>query len=169
MKTYASGIRYAAHGAVRLMQLGNGLMETTQFNTRLQTTRVQLGTGTDAGEWLSILLDYGTTDNNGNVKTQTVSDAGWAVSQSYGYDALNRLQSASEPGTAPWQIGYGYGRYGNQWVQENETSGLILDPLTPRSEQSFTASNQLKLTGYDDAGNQTQVNPWTLSWMRKTA
>jgi hypothetical protein len=35
---FVSGATYAAHGAVQSMTLGNGAVETTNFNNRLQMT-----------------------------------------------------------------------------------------------------------------------------------
>ena len=36
-------IRYAAHGAIQSMTLGNGIEETRNYNSRLQQTRTQAG------------------------------------------------------------------------------------------------------------------------------
>jgi RHS repeat-associated protein len=163
--TYASDTKYAPHGAPRLLDFGNGLREQIDYNSRLQYRQVQLGTAAQPAQWLSIVLDYGTTDNNGNVKTQTTSDSGgWSAMQSYTYDALNRLFTASEMGPGGWNIEYGYDRYGNQWVEEARTTGIVVDPLTPKTVNWFSADNRLKLTGYDAAGNQQQFNPWTVSY-----
>ncbi len=42
-KVYASSFSYAPHGAATGMMLGNGLWASTAFNSRLQTTAMNLG------------------------------------------------------------------------------------------------------------------------------
>ncbi|MBS1830258.1 MAG: RHS repeat protein, partial [Acidobacteria bacterium] len=44
--SYGSGAQYAAHGGMKQLTVGNGLLETIRHNSRLQTDRVQLGTAT---------------------------------------------------------------------------------------------------------------------------
>jgi len=41
-KTYVNDFTYNAAGAVTSMKLGNGKFESTQFNSRLQPTRIAL-------------------------------------------------------------------------------------------------------------------------------
>ena len=63
-------LQYAAHCAVSLMKLGNGLWEHASYNNRLQPTQIGLGTsGTDSSvhvpsyrqgrhrSWLKLLMD----------------------------------------------------------------------------------------------------------------
>src|SRR3989304_4248795 len=71
------------------------------------------------------------TCNNGNVMSQTITPPGsWSATQAYGYDAVNRLSSATESGTYGWSENFGYNAYGNQWV--SGYSGFpSLSPLTP--------------------------------------
>jgi len=64
------------------VQLGNGLFEHTDFNSRLQPTQIGLGTTTTGAASISVLgLDYlfGTTNNNGNVLGQTYATADQSV------------------------------------------------------------------------------------------
>ena len=71
-KNYANSFNYTAAGAVSAMRLGNGKWENTVFNARLQPTQIGLGSSaTDTG-LLKLNYDYGTTDNNGNVKSQQI-------------------------------------------------------------------------------------------------
>jgi hypothetical protein len=51
-------ISYAAHGAIQQMTLGNGLVEKTQFNSRLQPTSIEL-TVNSSPLW-SLGYGYGT-------------------------------------------------------------------------------------------------------------
>jgi RHS repeat-associated protein len=83
------------------------------------------------------------------------------LTQTYGYDGLNRLQSASENGTA-WQQTYDCDRFGNRAVRA--TSYIPSPQLTPQSASltDFSAfdqfTNRLSVTKYpqvlyDFAGN----------------
>ena len=54
---YASQFAYNAAGAVTSMRLGSGRWESTQFNSRLQPTRIALGSVHGATDLLK--LDYG--------------------------------------------------------------------------------------------------------------
>ena len=161
-------IQYAAHGAVSVMALGNGKWEHTNFNNRLQPTQIGLGTSGTDSSILKLDYGYGTTTNNGNVMSQTITapmagGGNLVLNQTYTYDALNRLLSASETGSPTWAQNYDYDRYGNRAV--NPSSTLIPNPaLTPTSLNNFsTATNRITLSGfgYDGAGNMTN-DPTTL-------
>jgi RHS repeat-associated protein len=58
------------------MRLGNGLWETTQFNSRLQPTQIGLGSGSQTQDKVRLDYSYGTTQNNGNVLSQTITVPG---------------------------------------------------------------------------------------------
>jgi RHS repeat-associated protein len=147
-------IQYAASGAVSAMKLGNGKWEHTNYNNRLQPTQIGLGTSTADSSTLKLDYTYGSTTNNGNVQTQTLTIGATVMSQSYGYDALNRLQGASENSGSSWSQTYGYDRYGNRWV--SASTGYTLSSLTPQSLGAFnTATNKPFASQYDGAGNQT--------------
>ena len=156
----ANRIQYAAHGAVSIMKLGNGKWEHANFNSRLQP--LQIGVGTSQTNSSILQLDYGygaASANNGNVQTQTITIGVTVMTQSFGYDALNRLSSASE-GPA-WSQTYDCDRYGNRAVRVG--SYIPQSQLTPQSTSptDFTAFNQStnKIVrsgfGYDAAGNLT--------------
>jgi len=146
-------MQYAAHGAVSVMKLGNAKWEHTTYNTRLQPTQIGLGTTSTDSSLLKLDYAYGTTSNNGNLLSQTITIGATVISQSYGYDALNRLQSATE--TSAWSQTYGYDRFGNRAV--TSSSGYPLSPLTPTSLAAYNpSSNRLNANGYDNSGNQTQ-------------
>ena len=96
---YAQNFVYNASGAVTSMELGNGRWESTSFNSRLQPYQIALGTLRDATDQLKLNYDYGTTANNGNVLSQTITvtgTGGFTAVQNYTYDSLNRLQMAVE-------------------------------------------------------------------------
>jgi len=72
-RPYASNFTYNAAGAVTEMKLGNGRWESTQFNSRLQPIMIGLGSGPTSQNLLKLEYGYGTSDNNGNVNSQTIT------------------------------------------------------------------------------------------------
>jgi len=160
-------ILYSAHGAVSAMKLGNGKWERTLFNARLQPTEIDLGASNGASDLLKLEYKYGvlvnntldTTQNNGNIQSQIITASALTLTQTYGYDQLNRLSNATESGgTNEWSQTYSYDQYGNRAV----TVGTVLDaPRTPQTLSAFdTATNRIKPSvmsgfGYDNSGNVT--------------
>lgn len=139
---YANNFTYNAAGAVTSMQLGNGAWESAVFNARLQPEHIYLGTtssGSLAYDKLKLDYTYGTSANNGNVLTQTISFTGLAhpFEQTYTYDSLNRLDDSSETynGSQTWRQDFIYDRYGNRNFDEGNTTTL---PKNCGSSPSFT-------------------------------
>jgi RHS repeat-associated protein len=164
LNTYASDFTYWVHGAPMAMKLGNGLWETTNFNTRLQPTLMGLGTASGVTNLLSLGYEYWPEGappslNNGDVFKQTITLPGASLTQRYSYDGVNRLATAQEASAQPWSQTYGYDRFGNRVV----TAGFFPQPgLTPTNlalhYDAFT--NRIKMgasaspDAYDAAGNQ---------------
>ncbi len=147
-KVYANSFTYTAAGAVSSMRLGNGKWESTQFNSRLQPTQIALGTsqqnalGTSptATNQLKLDFSYGTTANNGNVQSQSItvptvgSNPGFTAVQNYTYDSLNRIKQADEKPsgytqeqcdanpTKCWKQTFTYDRFGNRNFDEAHTT-----------------------------------------------
>jgi hypothetical protein len=90
----------------------NGIVETTTRDSRFFPTSITaVNNGTTQ---LSLTYTYAL---NGNVKTPTITPPGsWHPTQTYNYDALNRIASASENGSNPWMETFHYDPYGNMWV-----------------------------------------------------
>ena len=168
--TYASNLLFAPHGGLTQLKFGNGVTETSTYNGRLQPTNIAAAKG--ASSLLSLGYGYTKTSgcngglsacNNGNVMSQTITPPGsWSASQSYGYDGVNRLTSASEAGDYGWSENFGYDARGNQWV--DTFSGFpSLSPLTPRSSSWFGTNNRVEDPGdankfdYDTRGNQSVI------------
>jgi len=171
LKTYANDFTYTAAGAVGSLKLGNGRFETTSFNSRLQPTQIGLGTSETTQNILKLEYGYGTTSNNGNVQSQTITvptvgaNTGFSAVQTYTYDELNRLRSATENVTPhggsqsqSWKQTYTFDRYGNR--RFDFTGGNTTSPASNCSEAICnptvsTTNNRLTSTGYlyDDAGN----------------
>jgi RHS repeat-associated protein len=174
-KTYAAGVSYTAAGAVKDLQLGNGLWEQTLYNSRLQVEKIRLGTTSGGINRLNLTYAYGTITNNGNVRSQTIAvptvgnTAGFTATQSYGYDALNRLLSAEETSgtTQLWKQSYQYDRFGNRRIDttldqnSNKKTSDNLKPALLSDNPSFsTANNQINANqgyGYEGAGNLISV------------
>ena len=162
--SYASNFDYAPHGALAELKLGNDLYEYRDYNTRLQPQEIGLGTFDGGSDKLKLEFTYKTpnkNDNNGNVLKQIITRPSLtALTQSYGYDKVNRLISAAESGAGTaWSRSYGYDRYGNRAVTAN--SGLPTSPLMPTASTNFSSStNRLTLTGagYDNSGNLTATS-----------
>ncbi len=157
---------YNAAGAVTSMQLGNGRWESTQFNSRLQPTQIALGATTGATDLLKLDYSYGTTNNNGNVLSQTITvptvgiNTGFTAVQNYSYDSLNRLTQATETisGNQSWKQTFGYDRFGNRnSLAEYEGNTLVNDqtPAIDAANNRFTTASGFT---YDLSGNVVTDN-----------
>jgi RHS repeat-associated protein len=154
-------IQYAAHGAVSVMKFDNDLWEHTLFNNRLQPTQIGLGTSGTDSSLLKLDYSYGTTTNNGNVISQTITMPTLTLNQCYGYDYLNRLTSAEEKGggtvcagTQQWKQAFTYDRFGNRNFNLVDTTPNVLGP-NPTISQSTNRIASGQNYGYDSAGNLT--------------
>ena len=163
-RNYANNFVYTAGGAVSSLRLGNGKFETTQFNSRLQATQIGLGSSASSQNLLKLNYDYGTTANNGNVVSQTItvptvwSNTGFTAVQTYNYDSLNRLKEATEMiGTIQtWKQTFLYDRYGNRNFDTtaNRTTTIPTGCAVAVCNPSVDPANN-KLVGYqfDNSGN----------------
>jgi len=171
-RPYASNFTYNAAGAVTEMKLGNGRWESTQFNSRLQPIMIGLGSGPTSQNLLKLEYGYGTSDNNGNVISQTITvnrtgQTPLVFEQAYTYDSLNRITSATEmtDQTQNWKQAYTFDRYGNRNFDETQTTTIPKNCGTspnfvvcasdiPIVNPSVNANNnRLNGTTYDTAGN----------------
>lgn len=157
-KTYASTPTFTAHGAIKDLKLGNNLWEHTNFNTRLQPTEIGLGTTQSSIDRLKLNYAYGTTTNNGNVQSQTITiPSGPTITQSYTYDSLNRLKSAEEmnPTTQSWKQTFLYDRFGNRTFDADTTkttANALSSTLTISSTTNRINTGQGSIH-FDSAGN----------------
>ena len=152
-------IQYSAHGAISQMKLGNGLWEHTNFNARLQATQIGLGTAVTNSSVLQLDYDYGTTANNGNLQTQTITLPGLTLNQNYTYDSLNRLETAKENNGSSWKQKFTYDRYGNRRIDPNPAN-TSADLIGPNPDFSPLTNRINPQTGeqyqYDGTGNLTR-------------
>jgi RHS repeat-associated protein len=174
--TYASHFIYESHGAISSMQLGNGKWESAQFNERLQTTGIGLGSVQNSTDKLKIVYNYGTPQfNDGDITSQNitvspdVASIGFSATQNYTYDSLNRLKQATEFITgqqnSSWKQTFIYHRYGNRTFDESNTTTLVKNcvdnnglPIVCANERnninpSADIKNRLIGHQYDNAGN----------------
>ena len=165
-RTYISNIDYdfTSTGATSQVQLGNGRWESTEFNKRLQPTQIALGTTQGATNLLKLNYSYGSTNNNGNMVSQTITvptvgeNDGFTAVQNYTYDGLNRLLNATETSnsTTTWQQTFTYDRFGNRQVNTNQsatTESLIGDNPEVSDEDNRITSRMGEQYLYDATGN----------------
>ena len=161
---------YLPDGRLHQMQLGNNLWETRDYRTPGTTTQFKLGTsnGTAASpgtsERVALGYNYSGTANNGNLAGHTITRGSATWTQSFTYDAANRLSAASE--VSGFSRMFGYDRYGNRWVKTN-TGMTYTDSHEPLAQTVFAAAtNRMtpSTVAYDAAGNQTKYSPYTLAY-----
>lgn len=147
--------QYWASGALHSAKLGNGVVETTTLNSRLQPCQmvaespvttgpgITLDPATHMGVLLNRQLFYGSTaeancgaaaGNNGNIWHITEENGG---QQNFGYDGLNRLTSAfsaNRPAASSYNFNYSYDSFGNMLPTDNSNGNLpfSIDPVTNR-------------------------------------
>ena len=144
-----SSIGYASQNALSTETYGNSLIHKLSYNNRLQPTEIKLGTSGNPTSVIGLTFNYGTTNNNGNVLSTTYAGGGLNYTQSFGYDTLNRLSTATETnGGTSWSQTNAYDRYGNRQVDYGGGSYNL----------SFsTSTNRITTSGYvyDSSGNLT--------------
>ncbi len=173
---YASNFTYDSTGAVKKMQLGNGLWENYSYNNRQQIVQIGLGTSHNTQNLLKLEYGYGTnTENNSSLREQKITvptvgqTGGFTAVQTYTYDNLNRLQSAEEKvsGATTWKQTFSIDRYGNRRFNtiNNNTTTLsqsspakVTNPLINTSDNRFQADQDGDSNidyDYDKNGNLT--------------
>ena len=187
---YVTATTYQPHGAIAQQTLTGGNLVVTRCsganscdNSRLQATYLQIGN--QIGNLLTLQYGYSSSQNNGNVLTQTITRGGQAWTQSYSYAEatgwnINRLACANEAtGTTAvpcgnsgpaWTQTYGYDLPGNRWLinagPSNVTADLIMGPNNSGSGP-YDASNRVSMWDvpncynnancYDGSGNLLAV------------
>jgi YD repeat-containing protein len=139
-----SSIGYTSHNALATQTYGNSLIHAVSYNIRLQPNEIKLGTSGAPTSIIDLVYSYGTTNNNGNVQSIAYNGGGLSYTQTFAYDALNRLTTAQENTGANWFQTNGYDRYGNRWIDLGGGNQSLY----------FTSSNN-RITGssYDNTGN----------------
>ena len=116
-------------------------------------------------ESFHLVYNYGTTDNNGNVRRSEIwiasdeqlNSYSW-MTQNYTYDSLNRLSSVTElqnGSTQSFVQAYSYDRWGNRTINQGSTSTNIPHPnFTVDTNTNRLIAPSGYSFGYDAAGNQ---------------
>ncbi len=159
---YVANVLYASHGAPLSYVYGNNVARTNSYNGRLQMGGYIDTNNKTMVQLVNATLTWGVANDNGNLQTATYANGGTGTpasltfTQTFGYDNVNRLISASDNGG--WSRNFGYDAFGNQWV--SGSSGIRLAGNTPTSGSAFNANNQIAATpsSYDASGNQKLVN-----------
>jgi RHS repeat-associated protein len=163
LTTYAASFAYAAHGAPTQYAMGNNVWHEPSYNSRLQMSEfVDLVNNSYGDELLGAGLTWykssNSSLNNGNLWGATYNNGGpgypsfLSFTQSFAYDGVNRLTTASDSGG--WTRTFGYDAFGNMTPSGN--------PNPPT--ESFNSNNQITGLSYDQAGNQISVNGNTVAY-----
>jgi len=186
--SYASAAHYAAQGDLASLTNGSNLYSTYIFNSRLQPCWIYVTTGTplatttvcttpDPGPANILDLNYNFNlgvGDNGNVMGIT-NNRDTMRSQSFAYDALNRLltgETTSTYATSPshcWGESYQYDNQATGGAWGNLTNiGAVSTSYNGCTQESLSATvnaqNQLSTNGYDTAGNATSYGTDTYSY-----
>lgn len=145
--SFATGVRYHANGAIAGFTYGNGKVHAMTQNARRLPER-----STDSGA----LQDRFGYDGNGNV-TVIADEFQNTSTRSLGYDALDRLETASAPGM--WgAASYGYDVLDNIRTSTvgNRTSSYQYGPRNLLDKLNSTAPGFGFAFAYDARGNVSQ-------------
>ncbi len=165
VSSYVTGTQYDAAGRVDLRTLGNGaLTDYAYYDWTVQGGRlnwVKNGTGTtvDAFQYLEYHYDLnGNPDWIKDHKTGATRDQ--VQTQSFGYDSLNRLISASSltNGVVVASQGdYASESYGYNGTTGNLTSkaGVTLNYTNSNHKHAVSSTSNGKAYNYDQNGNLT--------------
>lgn len=168
-KLYLNQISYNSAGNIEKMRLGNGRWETAAYNHRQQIVQIGLGYSNNDKSLLKLDYSYGTNlENNGSLREQKINFAGISneIKQTYTYDDLNRLKSATETvsNAVSWQQTFNYDRFGNRTFDANNTNTISGTSAKVANPDINTSDNRLKKDqdndntndyDYDKAGNLT--------------
>lgn len=136
---------------------------------------------TDSSHPLTLIWDYGSTGNNGNLLSHTTNTGTRTFTQFFGYDAASRLRMAVEKATVSanlnsvsttcnsitagtWPTGetclrFGYDSFGNGWNEESRNANRLRFQGHNEYLIGSTVSNRIKDLEYDSAGNLRQLEP----------
>ncbi|MBU7025275.1 MAG: hypothetical protein HXS40_14025, partial [Theionarchaea archaeon] len=148
------GIEYNTESAVTQLDYGNGLRASFSYDSLHRPLSIEL----KDGETSYLDLDY-TYDDNSNI-TQLVNgwrdtDTNWnSDTESYSYDGLDRLASAS---CIAWSHSYSYDKAGNITAKDGITYTInAINQVTSLSDSTaFT---------YDSNGNRIEKTKGSDTW-----
>lgn len=166
---YAKHFEYTASGVIKHLQLGNGLWESAEMNSRNQVLHLRMGNSPTDGGLMHLTYEYGefdtggnvdVTKNAGNIAKQTITFNGLAnpFVQSYKYDSLDRITEAEEKvnGSQTWIQTFGYDRYGNRTSHSETVLGqakAINETTLPAIDANTNRFSNTSNYQYDAVGN----------------
>ncbi|QOY90729.1 RHS repeat domain-containing protein [Paludibaculum fermentans] len=155
---YASGVKYDPSGSRSQITLGNGVVETTVFNNRLQPKSIEAAKNGSLWKLENFYCASEATScasNNGNVVSQRQTIGAISGPTAYTYDAVNRLTGATETpsGATGWSHTYTYGnQHGNTTLVDSV--GVVPSDLKCDSYDSATNRCNAAGFGYDAEGRR---------------
>ncbi len=155
--TLASNTSYHPSGDVSSITYGNGQVLSQTLNARLLPLRLLSSNGSQTA--IDQTFSY---DARANL-TGIVDGAVSGNNRTHGYDALNRLTSAS----GPWGSGnYTYDALGNlrQKVLGSRTVNLSYDVFNRLSQSVDTGPSGTRSVGHDARGNVTTLGGLTFGY-----
>ncbi len=164
---YVSNLTYFPHGAPSSYTYGNSIWPVSTYNSRLQENQTWAAVNNNPNNFIYYFaFNYGTTNNNGSVLAASEligNSVPWnsltSYSQTYTYDALNRLSGATDMtgSTTNWSRTFAYDQYGNAWVPS--VTGIGWGVSTPAWNVYNTKNQVGDNQPYDAAGNITTLPP----------
>ncbi len=159
----ASTWGYWPTGAMNRGTFGNGVIETTGYNNRLEfssTCESKVNATCDPAQGAFFAKNYayydGSGHNNGNILsiTDTLSAS---RNQTFTYDSLNRIKTGAQADNS-FNLTFGYDPWGN--MTESGTSNFppMGFDLTNRVKQSTSCTPNLVPFCYDAAGDMLMDN-----------
>jgi YD repeat-containing protein len=163
---YATGVGYFPNGQIQSFTYGNGHSYLAQQNARQLTSNFSDG----AGSTLDLSEDF-TYDADGNITAVNDLTSGSLRSKSFGYDALNRLTSASAPNLYGTES-YTYDPINNlRTVMQGPTQGqgqtLTYHYDATNRLASITGGTSVDTFTYNPQGDTTGENTTTLAFDAK--
>jgi RHS repeat-associated protein len=170
-----SSASYFPNGSLKSATLGNGLTETSVFNSRLQPCRMATSsTGTSltscadthTGDVLDFTYGYPSGANNGNISSWTAT-GNQTFSRSFQYDSLNRIHAMTETGgvaegckpssssTNNYTLTWTIDAWGNRTLQNASSMNGSLTCTFSTAVDSNNRLNDANKYRYDAAGNLT--------------
>ena len=171
---YIKSAAYAPNGGLLSYALNNGALTLNQlYNLHQQVSHLAVAYNGNYStqNYFNQTMDWGTTGNNGvrlGGKKEYISSnaplpAAPTFTETFTYDGVNRLLSASDSGG--WSQSYLYDAYGNLWMPP--TSNPVSNPnqSAPTSNVYINNNNNRNPNfQYDAAGNQTTFGSLSLTY-----
>ncbi len=167
---YANQFDYSTtQGLLKSVTLGNGAVETHEYNSRLQLKSLDLtrsGTQIQHYDYKYGVYNSGNNTVDESKNTGQIARIEGFISatkqwqQNFAYDSLGRLSSAREfrgdNSAQTWLVNYDYDVFGNRYQYQSQNGSNPFSPVWVESG-SFSSTTNRFTSGvtYDDAGNIT--------------